>query len=113
MSNKVTTIAKMLEALIWKVFPDAVRSKDKTDVGFGFTKGYKGLVFVVSRQKKHVNLGIARGADLQSSFQLLQGSGKVHRHVKVANVEDLEAPELKRLMIAALKAARARYYAGD
>lgn len=112
MTDQVLTIAKKLEALIREIFPDAVRSKDKADVGSGFTKGYKGLVFVVSPQKTHVNLGVARGADLQSTFPLLQGSGKFHRHVKVATVADLEAPELRRLITAALKAARIRYEAG-
>jgi hypothetical protein len=38
----------------------------------------------------------------------LEGSGKVHGHVKVRSVEDVANPELEGLMKAALKAARTR-----
>jgi hypothetical protein len=108
LSNQVGIIANRLEALVKEVFPDAVKSQDKSDLGFGFGKGYKALVFVVSPQRTHVNLGVARGAELQAAFPLLQGSGKVHRHVKITTLEDLANPELRRLIKAALKAARAR-----
>lgn len=108
MGNRVSTIARQLEGLVRKVFPGAVESRDGAEIGFGFGTGYKDLVFVVSRQKTHVNLGIARGAELQSKFPLLEGRGKVHRHVKITALDDLTNPELTRLMQAALKAARAR-----
>ncbi len=112
MSTQVGLITKRLEVLVKEVFPDAVKSRDRSDLGFGFGKGYKGLVFVVSPQRTHVNLGVAQGAELQEAFPLLQGSGKVHRHVKITTVEDLANPELRRLMKAALKAARARHRVG-
>jgi hypothetical protein len=73
LTDQVLTIAKKLEALIMEIFPDAVRSKDKADVGFGFTKGYKGLVFVVSPQKTHVNLGVARRRRPPVNFPALAG----------------------------------------
>lgn len=112
MPDEVSTIARKLEVFIRKVFPDAVKVEDKTEVGFGFGRGYKGLVFVISPQKTHVNLGITNGAALQDSFPLLQGSGKVHRHVKITGLSDLATRELKRLMKTALKAARERHEEG-
>jgi hypothetical protein len=45
--------------------------------------GYKGLVFVISPFKTHVNLGIVHGATLADPAGLLEGTGKVHRHVKL------------------------------
>jgi Domain of unknown function (DU1801) len=113
MADPVSAVAKRLESLIDEIFPDAMRSQDKADTGFGFTQGYKGLVFVVSRQAKHVNLGVAHGVELERSFPLLEGSGKVHRHVKLRSLEDVANPELAKLMKAALKAARARNKAGS
>ena len=77
-------------------------------MGFGFGKGYKDMAFVISPQKSHVNLGIARGAELPDSFGLLRGSGKVHRHVRITSLEDLANPDLRRLMESALKAVRTR-----
>jgi len=112
MSDKTQEIADGLEALVKEVFPDAVRSVDKADVGLGFGKGYKGLVFVLSPEKGYVNLGIAYGAALEQEFPFLEGSGKVHRHVKIRALSDLKNPELKRLMRAAVKAARARSKGG-
>jgi hypothetical protein len=108
MTDQVTAIARGLHALIQGVFPDAIRSQDKGDTGYGFGRGYKGLVFVVSPHARHVNLGVAHGAQLQSSFPILQGTGKVHRHVKLASLNDLANPDLTKLMNAALEAARAR-----
>jgi hypothetical protein len=108
MTRPVKSIAAALEALVSEIFPDAVKSEDKLDAGFGFGKGYKDLVFVISPQKEHVNLGIARGAELKPASRLLQGSGKVHRHVKIRTREGLADPELKRLMKRALSAARKR-----
>jgi hypothetical protein len=113
LTSEPQDIAKALEALIQEAFPDAVRSVDGSDVGYGFGKGYKGLVFVVSPQKDYVNLGVAQGAALSADFPILQGAGKVHRHVKVHDLADLKNPELRRLMKAALKSARARHKVGD
>jgi hypothetical protein len=36
----------------------------------------------------------------------MEGTGKVHRHVKIRHPGDLERPELRELMTAALKQQR-------
>ena len=63
---------------------------------------YKGLVFVVSAHRDHVTLGLAGGAALPDPAGLMQGAGKVHRHVKLRGAEDLARPELRALLTAAL-----------
>jgi hypothetical protein len=68
--------------------------------GFGTGTGYQGLIFVVTPQRAHVTLGIARGADLPDPARLLEGRGTVHRHLKIRDVDDLERPELRQLMSA-------------
>jgi hypothetical protein len=88
--------------LVQEMDPDAVVTVDGGDIGFGASAGYKGLVFVVSPHSKHVNLGIARGASLPDPAGLMEGTGKVHRHVKVRHPADLERLELRDLMVAAL-----------
>ncbi|WP_117215499.1 DUF1801 domain-containing protein [Allorhizocola rhizosphaerae] len=85
-------------------FPDAVVTQDKETMGFGTAPGYKGLVFTVIPARAHVTLGIAHGASLPDPAGLMEGDGKVHRHVKIRAAEDLRRPELLDLMDAALRA---------
>jgi hypothetical protein len=94
------------------IFPDAVVTVENqnprfgTTVGFGTATGYKGLRFTVTPQRSHVTLGIAHGADLADPSHLMVGTGKVHRHVKLRRLQDLDRPELRQLMVAAMAHAR-------
>jgi hypothetical protein len=101
----IGALADALCTVILGLYPEAVVSVDGKDIGFGATAGYKGLVFVVSPHAKHVTLGIAHGAGLPDPAGLLEGAGKVHRHVKLRTPADLDRPELLDLMAAALNRA--------
>lgn len=99
-------------ALIEELLPDAVVSVDGTDIGYGVGPGYKGLVFTVTPTKKHVTLGISHAATLPDPAGLLEGAGRVHRHVKLRTKADLTRPELRQLMLKAITTRRAMYEAG-
>ena len=103
---KIADLARALCTLVLEMYPDALVSGDSSDIGFGSGMGYKGLVFVVSPHSKHVNLGIAGGVGLPDPAGLMEGTGKLHRHVKIRTAEDLERPELRELMQAALAGSR-------
>jgi hypothetical protein len=94
----VQEVARRVVALARELVPDAVETWDGEDFGIGVAPGYKGLVFVVTPLAKGVRLGIAGGASLADPDGLMQGRGAVHRHVKLASVEDAEAPALRDLM---------------
>lgn len=94
----VAEVARRIIAQITQVYPDAVVTVDGGDIGFGTTTGYRGLSFVVTPHKGHVTLGIAHGASLPDPAGLLEGSGKVHRHVKLRTPEDADRPELVALL---------------
>jgi hypothetical protein len=79
-------------------YPDAMVTVDGGDIGFGSGSGYKGLVFVVAPHSKHVTLGISGGAGLPDPAGLMEGAGKVHRHIKIHQAGDLSQPELHQLM---------------
>jgi len=98
-------LGESLVALILDMYPDAVTTVDGGDIGFGATTGYKGLVFTVSPHARHVTLGLAGGASLPDPAGLLEGTGKVHRHLKLRQPADLDRPELRDLMAAALARA--------
>jgi hypothetical protein len=87
---------------ILALLPDAVVTVGGNDIGFGFDTGYKGLVFTVAPARQHVTLGISHGVGLPDPAGLLEGTGKVHRHVKLRRPDDLDRPELRDLMAAAL-----------
>jgi hypothetical protein len=45
--------------------------------------------------RKHVTLGFTRGADLKDPAGILQGSGKLMRHITVKRLSDLDRPEIR------------------
>jgi hypothetical protein len=102
----VTELARKLCGLIMALYPAAVVSVDGGDIGFGRGTGYSGLVFAVTPHRRHVNLGIAQGVGLPDPAGLMQGTGKVHRHVKLREIADVERPELRELMLASLARRR-------
>jgi hypothetical protein len=103
---RVAGLARRLVDVIEEVYPDAVITVDGGDIGFGSGRGYKGLVFVVSPHAKHVTLGLAGGADLPDPTGLMEGAGRVHRHVKIREEADLVRPALRDLMTAAVGRGR-------
>jgi hypothetical protein len=109
---EMAAIAGALQSLILRIFPQAEISRDKNDAGYGFGRGYKGLVYVISPYRGHVTLGIAYAAGLDDPAGLLQGAGSVHRHVKLTRAEQVQDPELELLLQKALQAARLRFQPG-
>lgn len=87
---KILEIAKALQNLILELIPTAVETCDEENIGYGFGSGYKDLVFVISPKRGHVNLGISYGATLEDPIGLMQGKGKIHRHVKLHQVEQVQ-----------------------
>lgn len=58
--------------------------------------------------KAHVNVGFFRGALLEDSSGLLEGSGKRMRHIKLRPDQDIDAAAVERLLEAAYRDIRAR-----
>lgn len=104
----IEELAAELNRLILAIFPNAVISEDIDNIGYGFGSGYKDLVFVISPFKDHVNLGIVNGASLDDPHCLMSGKGKVHRHVKLRDLEQVKAPEFRDLMLRAFQTAQKR-----
>ncbi|MCA0456724.1 MAG: DUF1801 domain-containing protein [Chloroflexi bacterium] len=53
----------------------------------------------IAPQKDRINIGFYRGALLPDATGLLEGTGKLLRHVKVRSVGDLEKPALRQLIL--------------
>ena len=103
----VSATARAVRAKLLGVFPDAIETAAGGELGLGFDRGYTGLVFTVSPQRGYVNLGVARGASLDDPARLMEGRGRVHRHLKVRSAAQLEDADLDDLLGRALAARRA------
>jgi hypothetical protein len=88
--DPVRALALATRDIVLEIFPDAVETAEGNDLGYGSDSGYKGLVFTISLTRAGVNLGVFGGASLEDPDGLLEGTGKVHRHVKIRNQSDLD-----------------------
>jgi len=58
--------------------------------------------------KEHVSVEFGHGAAMPDEFGLLEGSGKLRRHLKLRTVADIEAKQLSHYLRLALAAAEGR-----
>ena len=75
---------------------------------YGYAPGYKGLVCSLILSKTGVKLGIANAATLADPLKLLEGAGKVHKHIPLETPADLKKPGLTPLLKSAIRAWQAR-----
>jgi hypothetical protein len=106
----VRALAFTIRDYLLEIIPGAVEIVDAKSkvVGYGFGSGYKDMVCSVMPTKVGVTLGIAWATERPDPHKILEGAGKVHRHVKLKSPSDLESPALKAILKAALKATLTR-----
>ncbi len=99
-SPEVRKLALATRALALKVIPNAIEQVDPKSklIGYGFGTGYKDMICSLMPAKTWVTLGIGWGRELPDPEKLLEGSGKVHGHVKLRTDSDLENPALEALL---------------
>jgi hypothetical protein len=102
---EVQEISVSLRALIFENAPDIsenIYPKMKV-VRYG-VEGNKleGIVCHIAPLKSAVNFGLYRGAILPDPSKLMEGTGKMLRHVKIKNVTKADSPALTCLLKAAL-----------
>jgi hypothetical protein len=104
--SEVRELALATRDFLTNALPGAAETIDTSAklFGYGYGPGYKGLVCTLLLSKTGVKIGIAYGSELPDPKHLMQGSGKVHRHVPLKTISDLKQPGLKTLLKAALSA---------
>ncbi len=80
-------IVAMLRTLMKECAPKA---KEQISYGILMWKQTRGLA-VVSPTKKDITFAFSQGAKFEDKYKLLQGVGKVSKHVKIKNLK--EAPK--------------------
>ena len=92
---EIRPLARRLREIILDVDPESVEvvrlGERAATYGVGPKKMSEGYVYILP-YKNWVNLGFYKGADLPDPAGLLEGSGKILRHIKVRSVEDAERP---------------------
>ena len=93
-SPEVRAIAAQLRASILEIDPEAVEvvrlGDNAATYGIGPKKMSEGYVYVMPLSDR-VNLGFYHGVALADPEQLLEGTGRAMRHVKVSDLERLDA----------------------
>ena len=97
-------LAHRARALIREVLPGVVEVPwpKQNVIGYGVGPWKMSEHFCyLAVYPNHVNLGFNYGAELPDPDGLLEGPGKLLRHVKLRREEDLDDPALRRLLEAA------------
>jgi hypothetical protein len=105
----LAAIVLRLRAIIIDVDPDTTEQPRPGDnalsYGVGPKKMKEGYAYIAP-QRGYVNLGFYKGASLPDPSGLLEGTGKDLRHVKIRSLEDVERPEVRELIVAAVSKRR-------
>ena len=106
----VQTLLRQARKKLQEWLPDAREGVDASArmVGYRYGPGYKGMVCTLILSKSGVKLGLVGGAALADPCGLLAGSGKVHRHVQLRTVRDLQQAGLRQLVLGAKAACHKR-----
>jgi len=106
--DRVQQLARAALDALRALLPDGIESAEGGEIGIGDAAGYKSLVFTVSPQSTYVNVGIAGGASLDDPAGLLDGSGEVHRHLKIRRADELDDERVQAFLRQAVAARRPR-----
>lgn len=88
-------LAKGIRALVKKTAPGMTESINPWGIPTFESNGPMAYIIV---HAKHITFGFHRGAGLKDPQDLLEGTGKSMRHVKMRNLADLRRPGLSQLI---------------
>jgi hypothetical protein len=105
-SEGVREIAIRLREIIDEIHPECVEvprpGESAAAYGVGPKKMSEAYAYIMP-QKTYVNLGFFHGASLVDAANLLEGSGKAMRHIKVYDLEQANKPEIRELLSASIQ----------
>jgi hypothetical protein len=103
--EQVAKNALALRKLVLDEAPDAnevICRGYAVSISFTYTEKWTNAFCHIAVYKGHVNLGFNRGAELPDADGALEGTGKLIRHLPVRTAADLDNPNLRRFLRAAL-----------
>jgi hypothetical protein len=107
---QISSLTLAVRAMVLEEAPEAIESISKgyaLAIGFSFTgKPLKDGFCHIATYTGHVNLGFNRGALLPDPGGILEGTGKLIRHIPIHGENDLARPVVRRLVQAAIEQVR-------
>ena len=97
----VQSLTRQAKALIQEIMPEVVEVAWPTQKIIGYGVGPKKMsehFCYIAVLKNRINLGFYYGADLADPTNLLEGSGKLLRHVKISQAAQLDDPAFRALV---------------
>jgi hypothetical protein len=97
----IQALARQSRSLIFDILPQTVEVVWPKQGTAGYGTGPKKLseqFCWIAVSKQHVSLGFYYGAELPDPEHLLEGTGKMMRHVKIRSGEDLQRPALRAMI---------------
>ena len=95
--KEMQEIARQIRNLIYEVLPEVVEvvwvPQKNTGFGTGIKKKTEHFCWLMPATN-HVNLGFNYGAELPDPNNLLEGTGKLFRHIKIKSIEQLSNKNL-------------------
>jgi hypothetical protein len=107
-SEQVQSLVEQLRKLIFSVLPDIKEDADLPAklLAYSYGPGYKHVICTIILSRNGAKLGIFNATQLPDPDKLLQGAGKVHKHVVINEPKDIKNPGVEALLKEALKAYR-------
>ncbi|WP_420631029.1 DUF1801 domain-containing protein [Candidatus Leptofilum sp.] len=103
-SPEIAALARQAKALLQDVMPEIVEvawpKQNIAGYGIGPKKMSEHFCYI-GVFKQRINLGFYYGADLPDPENLLEGSGKKLRHIKISRPEQLESEAVRTLVTVA------------
>src|SRR6266567_9533889 len=95
---EVQAISQRLRTMVKNAMPQAheILVANHNYIGYAFSKSIGDRICYICPMKDYVRLGFMFGTHLADPEQLLEGTGKRMRHVKVKSVKDANHPALER-----------------
>ncbi len=104
---EIGTVAREALAKLRKRLPRAIAlvydNYNALAIGFGPTDRASDVILSVALYPRWVSLFFLKGVGLPDPGEVLRGSGKVVRHVVLGSARDLDKPEIRALIEAAVK----------
>ncbi len=99
-SPEVQAISRKLRTMVKSTLPQAyeILVANHNYIGYAYNESIGVRICYVCPMKDYVRLGFMFGTHLADPEQLLEGTGKRMRHVKVKSVKDANHPALERLV---------------
>jgi hypothetical protein len=103
----ISSLTLAVRELVLEEAPEAIESISKgyaLAIGFSFTgKPLKDGFCHIATYRTHVNLGFNRGALLPDPGGVLEGTGKLIRHITIHSENDLARPVVRKFVQSAIE----------